>query len=176
MSISHQPSGSAGLQAELRAAFASGLPLPAETEPRLSGALRQTLNHPGCLVRARLVYEMAHAHGLAHRRALELAIAVEYFHTASLLFDDLPCMDDALERRGGPCIHRLHGEAAAVLAALGLINRAYALLWRGMADSPADRRARAGAYVEKCLGVNGLLNGQSEDLHFLDLPEKRRSP
>jgi geranylgeranyl pyrophosphate synthase len=164
------------IEAKLRKAFTVGLVLTAETEPHLNGALRQTLNHPGSLVRARLVHQMARAYGLAETRAENLAIAVEFFHTASLLFDDLPCMDDALERRGEPCVHRNYGEAAAMLAALALVNRAYALLWRGLAELPANRQALAGTYVEKCLGVNGILNGQSEDLHFADLPANRRSP
>jgi geranylgeranyl diphosphate synthase, type II len=167
---------SVDIETELQAAFTTGLRWAAETEPHLGGALRQTLDHPGSLVRARLTYEMAHACGLANRRAKNLAVAMEYFHTASLLFDDLPCMDDAGERRGQPCVHHTYGEAAAILAALGLVSRAYALLWQAMAGSSADRQAIAGVYVEKCLGVNGLLGGQSEDLHYLGLPECRRSP
>ncbi|MDB6022198.1 MAG: crtE1 [Pedosphaera sp.] len=167
---------SADIEAELQTAFTTGLPWAAETEPHLGGALRQTLDHPGSLVRARLVYEMAHAYGLANSRAKNLAVAIEYFHTASLLFDDLPCMDDAAERRGQPCVHHTHGEAAAILAALGLVSRAYALLWQALTESSADRQTLAGSYVEKCLGVNGLLSGQSEDLHYVSLPEYRRSP
>ena len=53
-------------------------------------------------------------------RAKDLAIALEYFHTASLVFDDLPCMDNALERRGVPCVHFAFGEAGAILTALAL--------------------------------------------------------
>ena len=168
--------GGPGCPGDLAAAFATNLPLAAATEPHLAGALRQTLDHPGSLVRARLVYEMSRAYRLAEPRAKDLAVAIEYFHTASLLFDDLPCMDDAAERRGEPCVHRTHGEAAAMLAALGLVSRAYALLWQGLAELPVDRQALAGAYVESCLGVNGLLNGQSEDLHYPDLPPARRAP
>ena len=172
----HPQPACADIKAELLAAFTAGLPLAMETEPHLGGALRRTLEHPGSLVRARLVYEMALAYGLPANRSKNLAVAIEYFHTASLLFDDLPCMDDATERRGEPCVHRTHGEAAAVLAALGLVNRAYALLWRGLAESPAERQALAGTYVEECLGVNGLLNGQSEDLHYASLRSDRQSP
>jgi geranylgeranyl pyrophosphate synthase len=164
------------IQNELREAFSIGLPLPGEIEPHLRGALVQALEHPGRMVRARLVMDVARAYGHPESRSLKLAIAMEYFHTASLLFDDLPCMDDAAERRGEPCVHRTHGEAAAMLAALGLVNRAYALLWRGMAESPAGRQSQAGAYVEECLGVGGLLNGQSEDLHYGQLAANRRSP
>jgi geranylgeranyl diphosphate synthase, type II len=167
---------SAGIIKELPAAFTAGLPLTAGTEPHLGGALRHALGHPGSLVRARLVYEMAQAYGLSEGRSMNLAVGIEYFHTASLLFDDLPCMDDATERRGEPCVHRTHGEAAAILAALGLVSRAYALLWQGLAGLPTGHQALAGAYVEGCLGVNGLLNGQSEDLHYASLPNYRRSP
>lgn len=160
----------------LREAFRSGLSLPPETEPHLEGALKHTLAHPGSLVRARLVYEMAQAYSLPKERARCLAVGIEYFHTASLLFDDLPCMDDATARRGVPCVHQTHGEAAAILAALGLVNRAYALVWRGLAGLPTERQVLAGDYVEHCLGVQGVLNGQSEDLHYGSLPESRRSP
>jgi geranylgeranyl pyrophosphate synthase len=166
----------ADTKTELGTAFTFSLVVPAETEPHLGEALRHTLDHPGSLVRARLVYEMAQVYGLSDSRSKNLAVAIEYFHTASLLFDDLPCMDDAMERRGEPCVHRIQGEAATVLAALGLVSRAYALLWQGLVGLPTDRQTLAGAYVGKCLGVDGLLNGQSEDLHYASLPKNRRSP
>jgi len=169
-------SNRAATRVKLLEAFAAGLPLAAETEPHLRGALQQTLLHPGSLIRAQLVYDLAGAYGLGEGRAKKLAVAVEYFHTASLLFDDLPCMDDATQRRGEPCVHRSHGEAAAVLAALGLVNRAYALLWSGLADSTPEQQSAAGNYVEKCLGVGGVLNGQSQDLHYAGGAGNRPSP
>ncbi len=169
-------SNRAAIRAKLLEAFRSSLPLAAETEPHLRGALTQTLSHPGSMVRAQLVYDMAGAYGLAGERSQNLAVAVEYFHTASLLFDDLPCMDDAAQRRGEPCVHRSHGEAAAVLAALGLVNRAYALLWRGLAGSTPAQQSAAHDYVEKCLGVEGVLNGQSQDLHYASRTGSRPSP
>jgi len=74
-----------------------------------------------------MVYLVATTYGLEEAPARDLAVALEYFHTASLIFDDLPCMDDATERRGVSCVHFEFGEAEAILAALALINRAYAL-------------------------------------------------
>lgn len=150
---------------KLRAAFQAGLVWFPQTEPHLKEAVRYTLAHPGSLIRARLVYSMARAYDLEETVALPMAIGLEYFHTASLLFDDLPCMDDAQERRGAACAHQLYGEAASILAALGLINRAYGLIWETMAGLPEDRRRRSAAFVESCLGLNGVLNGQSLDLH-----------
>ena len=62
------------------------------------------------------------------------------------------------------------GEEGAILAALALINRAYALLWRAVASYSPTRQREALAYVERCLGVNGLLSGQSLDLQYSTLP------
>jgi geranylgeranyl pyrophosphate synthase len=154
----------------LAEAFSSSLSLPAALDPNFEDALRHVLENPGSLVRPKLVFQMATAYGLEARHAQELAVALEYFHTASLLFDDLPCMDNALERRGVPCTHLLFGEEGAILTALALINRAYALTWRAVAGCPHDRQAQAMSFIEGCLGVGGLLNGQSFDLHYSRLP------
>jgi len=97
---------------------------------------------------------------------MALGMAVEYFHTASLLFDDLPCMDDALERRGSVCAHLVHGEAAAILGALAFIARGYALLWDGIGELPEEARRRAASLVAECVGIGGVLDGQARDLHF----------
>jgi geranylgeranyl diphosphate synthase, type II len=91
------------------------------------------------------------------------------------MFDDLPCMDNALERRGAPCAHVVFGEASAILAALAFINRAYALTWRAVSDCSHERQSRSLAYIEKRLGVEGLLNGQSLDLHYATLPHDRKT-
>src|SRR5919206_280955 len=53
---------------------------------------------------------------------------VEMVHACSLVLDDLPAMDDAALRRGRPTVHRVFGESVALLAALALLNRAYALV------------------------------------------------
>lgn len=151
-------------------AFNSSLPLPAALEPNFGEALRYVLGNPGSLVRPRLVFQMATAYGLAPANAQRLAVALEYFHTASLLFDDLPCMDNAIERRGALCTHIAFGEEGAILAALALINRAYALTWKAVAGCPGEQQSKALDYIESCLGVGGLLNGQSFDLHYAGLP------
>jgi geranylgeranyl pyrophosphate synthase len=75
-------------------------------------------------------------------------------------------MDDATERRGRPCPHVVHGEAAATLGALALITRAYALLWEAIGDGPDARRGAAAALVGECLGIAGILDGQARDVHF----------
>ena len=164
------------MRSRLRRAFQARLPLPLGTEPHLGGALRDTLQHPGSMVRAELAYRIACSFELSEERSEHLAIAIEYFHTASLLFDDLPSMDDAQLRRGAPCAHQVYGEGAAILAALALINRAYALLWKSVAGLPPEVQSAGLGYLEAHLGIAGLLNGQSQDLHYSRLSEHLREP
>lgn len=150
----------------VRRAFASHLPADRRIEPHLRGVVRDTLAHPGSLARAQLAFGLATRRGVAADRALRLAIAVEYFHAASLILDDMPAMDDARERRGRPCPHLVYGEAAATLGALAFITRAYALLWDVLAPLPRQRREQAAALVADCLGLTGILDGQARDVHF----------
>ncbi len=156
----------AGDMRHLLTAFSTMLPLDGRLEIHLRGVLAEVLAHPGNLVRAQLAYGMARRVGIPVARALSLAIATEYFHTASLIFDDLPSMDDARARRGHPCPHVTHGEAAATLGALALITRGYALLWEAIEALSPGRRAEASVLVSECLGVNGILDGQARDVHF----------
>ena len=73
---------------------------------------------PGSLVRAVTAYLVGIEMGVAEEAARAVACGIEYLHTASLVFDDLPAMDDARTRRGAPCPHVVHGEAVAMLEQL----------------------------------------------------------
>jgi len=147
-------------------AYRTFLRAPVAIEAHLCGVIADTLSHPGSLVRAQIAFGIMIRHGVARETALRVAVALEYFHTASLLFDDLPCMDNANERRGHACPHAVWGESAAILGALALVNRGYALLWEAIGTLPEVRRDAAAKLVESSLGLEGILNGQSLDLHF----------
>ena len=154
----------------LLAAFKESLPLAQTVDSTLGNAVHYLLAHPGSMVRPRIVSKLAAAYGIQEQAATDLAIALEYFHTASLVFDDLPCMDNATMRRGEACVHIVYGESSAILAALALINRAYALAWRAISSCSPDFQQSAQAYLEQHLGTEGLLNGQSLDLNYCRLP------
>ncbi|TYB95792.1 MAG: polyprenyl synthetase family protein [Kosmotoga sp.] len=47
---------------------------------------------------------------------LPLELAVEIFHSASLIHDDLPALDNDKLRRGKPSLHSVYGEGEALLA------------------------------------------------------------
>jgi geranylgeranyl pyrophosphate synthase len=152
-------------RALMAGSFAHGIGRLHGVEPRLAAALRDVLSRPGSLARAVAAYLVGLAMGMQEEAARALACGIEYLHTASLIFDDLPSMDDAALRRGAATLHVAHGEAVATLAALALVNRGYALMWQGIQRAGTARRMEAAAWIDAKLGVGGLLGGQAWDLH-----------
>ena len=163
-----------GDRSRLLGAYRDSLPIAPGVETDLAAALRDLLAHPGSLARAQIAYGVAAERG-SKESAIAVAIAIEYFHSASLVFDDLPAMDDAGLRRGRPCPHRVWGEGIAILAALTLVNRAYELLWSVLSSLPRTRRDEAAALVATNLGLEGLVGGQARDLHFVSAGTPDRS-
>jgi geranylgeranyl diphosphate synthase, type II len=166
----------ASVKKKLQDAFLSQMQFAPDTEYHLAGALRETIGRPGSMVRAELAYRSGLSSKLGGDRSECLAISIEYFHTASLLFDDLPYMDNAMHRRGHVCVHHVFGEGAAILAALALINRAYALLWKATAELKPELQSHVLQCVERHLGVAGVLNGQSQDLYYSSVSPVFRIP
>ncbi len=106
-----------------------------------------------------VVLAAAEACGAPARSALPVGVAVELTHTASLILDDLPCMDDAATRRGQPSTHARIGSAGAILVAVGLLGRAAELV--GGVPACGGTLAREwGAAV----GLEGMAGGQVVDL------------
>ena len=56
------------------------------------------------------------------------AMAIEMAHSFSLIYDDLPCMDDDDLRRGKPSVHIKFDEANALLGGASLLTYAYNIL------------------------------------------------
>jgi geranylgeranyl pyrophosphate synthase len=63
-------------------------------------------------------------YGLDKSAIVPLLKSLEYMHTASLIFDDLPSQDNALIRRGRPTLHEVHNSAIAELTGLFLTQKA----------------------------------------------------
>jgi geranylgeranyl diphosphate synthase type II len=130
----------------------------------VSRAMRYTLLAPSKKVRAVLTLLCAELCGGADR-AMGAAVAIEVVHAASLILDDLPAMDDAPMRRGRPASHLEFGEAVAILAAFGLLTRAFECLARAYEAPLAQRLTRL---VAEAVGTDGLIAGQAEDLRSTD--------
>jgi geranylgeranyl pyrophosphate synthase len=131
----------------------------------LKDAIQYALSVEGSGFRERLSLAAAAASGLPTRDGAAIAKALEYFHHASLILDDLPSMDDAAERRGQPTVHLVYGESRAQLTALALINRAYITCWQTACQYP-ERASAAARLVSSTVGEYGILDGQDRDLHY----------
>jgi geranylgeranyl diphosphate synthase type II len=86
-------------------------------------------------------------------------------HAASLMLDDLPCMDDASLRRGNAANHLVFGEDTAILAATALLNRAFGVI--AECDLlPAQTRLDLIRLLSESVGSNGIIAGQFCDLQI----------
>lgn len=107
------------------------------------------------------------------------ALAIEFFHTASLVADDMPSMDDDDFRRDKPSVHKQFGEGAALLVTYALIAGGYDCLRKNaevvrQADLPfsgmSDRLCvLALENVAYNTGLNGATGGQFMDIAPADL-------
>ncbi|HEY6553204.1 MAG TPA: polyprenyl synthetase family protein [Vicinamibacteria bacterium] len=137
---------------------------------RVQAAIEDSLMAPGKRLRPILALMVAEVLRGNPESVLPAAGAIEMVHTASLILDDLPCMDDATTRRGRPTCHVAHGEATAVLAAFALQNRAFEILGEGWPGGP-DASVRAGLTRDLALaiGLDGMIAGQATDLEMTDV-------
>lgn len=130
---------------------------------RLHEAERHALLSPGKRFRPLLCVLTANGVGIHNQAVLDLACVTEMVHAASLILDDLPCMDDADLRRSQPTIHVVFDESTAVLAATALLNRAFGVISR-MPDISASIRVELVDMLSRAVGSKGLIAGQMADL------------
>ena len=131
---------------------------------RVDQAVRYALLAPGKRIRPLLTLLAAIEFGADAEQALDVACATEMVHTASLVLDDLPSMDDARLRRGQPTLHIRFGEGTAILAAIALLNLGYATIARS-GHLPARTRIDLVERLAAAIGFEGLVTGQDRDLN-----------
>ncbi len=144
----------------------------AQTWPvRLHEAQRHALLSPGKRFRPLLTVFIAKGCGVSAEAELSAAIDVgcvsEMVHAASLILDDLPCMDDAALRRNQPTTHIAFDESTAILTATALLNRAFGVLARLPQVSPVARVEMIDL-LSYAVGSKGLIAGQMADLANTD--------
>lgn len=106
--------------------------------------------------------------GLEVSEVLLGAAAVECIHIASLIHDDLPCLDNDAVRRGLPSCHIAFGEASALLAGDALIGWAFELI----ASVPRPNAAvftLAEAFSQLCLGQQKELIDPTQSIKVAEL-------
>ena len=127
---------------------------------RLRDAIEYALKSGGKRFRAQLVLLVADALECPYA-PIKAALAVEFFHTASLIADDLPCMDNDTMRRHLPSLHVAFDETKALLASYALISQGYALLAQSGSDPLVSLALKSAA---KTTGIFGATGGQFDDI------------
>ncbi|RYE95165.1 MAG: polyprenyl synthetase family protein, partial [Oxalobacteraceae bacterium] len=152
-----------GLRKHIERALSDMLPECDHQRRRVNAAMRYAVLTPGKRVRPMLALLSAGQLGCPTAMAMPGALALELVHAASLVLDDLPCMDDAPERRGQPSVHVRFGQDVAVLTGIALLNEAFAVISRATHLSESARCEMI-ALLSRTVGLAGLVGGQDKDL------------
>ena len=145
------------------ARLAELLPRPADRRDLVAMAMREGALAGGKRTRPQMMLIAGRELGCDTPALLDLGCAIEMVHTASLVLDDMPCMDNAELRRGRPTIHRSFGEDVAALAAVGLLSQAFATVAALGGVAPGVRTQLVGV-LACAVGPQGLVRGQCLDL------------
>ena len=95
------------------------------------------------------------------RRILPAAVAIELVHTASLIHDDLPSLDNSNERRGKASCHVKYDVPTAILAGDALITLAYEALTDIKNKSHAIGCIKV---LSNAVSTRGMIGGQAVDI------------
>ncbi|MDE6731113.1 MAG: polyprenyl synthetase family protein [Oscillospiraceae bacterium] len=131
----------------------------------LFDAMRHSLTAGGKRIRPALIYAFCQACGGDLQFADSSVCAMEMTHTSSLIFDDLPAMDDDDFRRGKPSCHKAFGEATAILAGDALICAPFSVLAQDSVLNP-EQRLQLIRILSECEGISGMIGGQMMDMQF----------
>jgi geranylgeranyl diphosphate synthase type II len=121
------------------------------------------LKKPGKYIRPLLVYSVAKDLNQLHENHSWLALSIELHHNYTLIHDDLPCMDNDDIRRGQPTVHKVFGEAHALLLGDILLAKSFELL----ANIKVNNLSRLLRIFSFATGAKGLILGQKIDLETI---------
>ena len=94
-------------------------------EESIIEAANYSLEGDGKRLRPILTWLMGiNGYGLSKSAIVPLLKSLEYMHTASLIFDDLPSQDNASTRRGRKTVHRVYDTSIAEITGLFLTQKA----------------------------------------------------
>ena len=144
--------------------------LPFKGHKKLWQAMEYSLFSGGKYFRPLLIFATAQSLSLKSRLILPWATSIEMIHTASLIHDDLPCMDNSFKRRGKAATHRRFGEDMALLAGDCFWIEAFRLI------STYGNHKVTKAWLSilcQATGFNGLMGGQALDLNVPGNPNEK---
>jgi farnesyl diphosphate synthase len=152
------------VSADVDGFFAELLASPGDSRDRLYEAMHHAAIGGGKRLRPLLAIAASRLFGIDPQRALRVGCAIEAIHVYSLIHDDLPCMDDADLRRGKPTVHKIFGEAEAVLAGDSLHALAFEIIAHPATHEDPWVRSDLALELARAVGPGGMAGGQMMDL------------
>ncbi len=140
---------------------------------RRAGALEEAMRHSlrgGKRLRGVLVMRSAATFGLSPETVMPAACAFEMLHAATLIHDDLPCIDDSDLRRGRASCHIAFDEHTALLAADALIIASFEQIASLRRVCDPARTLRVVEEFARFTGGGGLIGGEQADIISEELP------
>jgi len=136
--------------------------------PRLWEAMEYAVMGGGKRIRPQLVLASAalNGRGLLQEAALDAAVAIELFHTYSLVHDDLPAMDNDDFRRGRPTVHKVFDEATAILVGDALQTLAFETILQSQ-HIGHEQKVDILTVMTQAGGAEGMAGGQAIDLEHV---------
>ena len=145
------------------------LPKVPSFHPVYEEALGVMLTAGGKRFRPMLLLNIVDAYEpMLYNGALPVALALEMFHTYSLIHDDLPAMDNADLRRGHQTLHKRFDEVTAILAGDALNTDAFYLIAK--APLREDVKIKLVELLARDGGSRGMVLGQAIDCYFENKP------
>lgn len=119
----------------------------------------------GKRIRAMLVFATGAYLNVPEQELDIYATAIEIIHSASLIHDDLPAMDNDILRRGKPTCHIAFGEGTAIVAGDALLIEAFRILSGTLTPHfNSLKRIKMLAILAEKSGPIGMAGGQYLDL------------
>ena len=84
----------------------------------------------GKRLRSMIVYELCSIFNIDNESKNLLILSVEFLHSASLILDDLPSMDNDTYRRNKLTLHKVYGVKQAYITANYLFSEAMKIIWK----------------------------------------------
>ncbi len=147
--------------------------LPEETgyAAELAEAMNYSILAGGKRLRPMLMAETCRMFCGRTEPAEPFMMAIECMHTASLVHDDLPAIDNDTYRRGKRTTHSVYGESTGILAGDALLNYAFEVAAKGLTETENPLRyGQALLCLSKAGGIDGMLGGQYVDVIMTGKP------
>ncbi len=116
-------------------------------------------------LRAILILSVIESSGLDWKKYIDLASSIEYLQTATLIHDDLPCMDNSDIRRGKASNHKKFNESVSVLTGDFLFSYTFYNILRESKKLNLSDSIIVKINTILFNALNRIINGQTEEFH-----------